>query len=207
MASRTARLAVATDHLQASDPQLRQVIQRVGPCRLRLRPDRFAALVQSIVSQQVSGHAARAIFGRLQESLRDELTPQRLSACTPDELRAVGLSRQKAAYLLDLAEKTRGGVVRLDRFGRLSDAAIVAELTQVKGIGVWTAQMLLIFSLGRLDVLPVDDFGIRSAVRVLYGLGEMPKKRDLEAIAAPWRPYASVASWYLWRSLDNGGAA
>jgi DNA-3-methyladenine glycosylase II len=197
------RFADATYHLRKRDRVLRKVIDRVGPCRLRPRRDRFATLVHSIVAQQVSGKAAKAIFGRLQDRVNHQVTPDALAQLDLQELRSLGLSRQKAGYLLDLAEKTRNGLVRFTRFGRMTDEAIIDELTQVKGIGRWTAQMLLIFSLGRQDVLPVDDFGIRSAVRNLYGLADLPKKQETHEIAEPWRPYASVASWYLWRSLDN----
>lgn len=190
-------------HLRERDRVLSEVIDRVGPCTLKLKRDRFATLVQSIVSQQVSGKAAQAIFGRLRERLANRITPERLAGLQIDELRSLGVSRQKAGYLLDLAARTANGHVRFAKFGRMDDAAIITELVQVKGIGPWTAQMLLIFSLGRMDVLPIDDFGIRSAVRNLYGLSDLPKRHETEAIAEPWRPYASVASWYLWRSLDN----
>ena len=114
----------------------------------------------------------------------------------------VGLSRQKASYLLDLAEKCLDGTVRLDRIGRLADEAVIEMLTEVKGIGRWTAEMFLIFSLGRLDVLPVDDLGVRAAIRDLYALAGLPDKKTCVEIAAPWRPYATIGSWYCWRSLD-----
>ncbi len=201
--ARDDRFADATIHLRRRDRALRNVIDRVGPCTLKLKKDRFATLVHSIVSQQVSGHAARAIFGRLRDRLANQITAEELANLNVDELRSLGLSRQKAGYLHDLAEKTSRGEVRFASFGRMDDAAVIEELTQVKGIGPWTAQMLLIFSLGRLDVLPVDDFGIRSAVRNLYGLPDLPKRHETHAIAEPWRPFASVASWYLWRSLEK----
>lgn len=125
-----------------------------------------------------------------------------MATLTEPQLRSVGLSRQKASYLLDLAQKTLNGTVRLDRMGRLRDEAVIEMLTQVKGIGRWTAEMFLIFSLGRLDVLPVDDLGVRAAIKDLYALDDLPDKQTCIEIAAPWRPYATIGSWYCWRSLD-----
>ena len=202
-----AQLAAAERHLRRSDRVLRELVDRIGPCTLKPKRDRFATLAHSIVSQQVSGKAARAIYGRLRDELDGRVTPAALARLTPDELRQIVVSRQKASYLLDLANQTQAGRVRFSRFGRMDDEQIIGELTQVRGIGRWTAQMLLIFSLGRIDVLPVDDFGIRTAAQRCYGLPELPRRPILESIAEPWRPFASVASWYLWRSLDNGGQA
>jgi DNA-3-methyladenine glycosylase II len=160
-------------------------------------------LVRSIVSQQISTSAARAIRRRLQELAGPEgLTAANLARFGADELRSVGLSPQKASYVADLAAKANDGTVDLRRIGRLSDDDVVETLTQVKGIGRWTAQMFLIFSLGRSDVFPHDDLGVRTAIRDRYGLPELPDRATSHAIAAPWRPYASVASWYCWRSLD-----
>src|SRR5262249_62150608 len=132
----------------------------------------------------------------------DQLSPQSIARLTPEELRSVGLSSQKTAYLLDLANQVVCGDVRLDRMARMPDEDVIEALIQVKGIGVWTAQMFLIFSLGRLDVFPHDDLGVRSAIRNLYGLEELPDKEISHRIATPWRPYASIASWYCWRSLE-----
>lgn len=204
MTSRKLKIDQATAHLQAEDPVLRKLIRRVGPFTLKLRRDRFATLACSIISQQISGKAARTITARLLERLEpDKLTPAALARLDIDQLRAVGVSRQKATYLRDLADKALDGTVRFDRFGRMSDEEVIQELILVKGVGRWTAQMLLIFSLGRLDVMPHDDLGIRTAIRNLYGLPELPSKEQCLAVAQPWRPYASVASWYCWRSLDN----
>ncbi len=130
------------------------------------------------------------------------ISPANLARQSEAKLRAVGISRQKASYLADLARKVDDGTVPLDRIGRLSDEEVIAKLTQIKGIGRWTAEMFLIFSLGRLDVLPVDDLGVRSAMKNLYGLGELPGKKQCHELAAPWRPYATVGSWYCWRSLE-----
>ena len=190
-------------HLRASCPIMRKLIRAVGPFTMRPRRNRFGTLVCSIISQQISGAAARNIRGRLDARLEPGgIKPENLARLGESDLRAVGLSRQKASYVLDLAEKTLDGTVRLDRIGRLSDEAVIGMLPQVKGIGRWTAEMFLIFSLGRLDVLPVDDLGVRSAIRNLYGLAELPDKVTCMELAAPWRPYASIGSWYCWRSLD-----
>jgi DNA-3-methyladenine glycosylase II len=189
----------ARRHLRAADPVMRSVIDAVGPFTLRLERDRFAMLVRSIISQQISTSAARSIRRRLQELAPDVKAIARL---TIDQLRSVGLSPQKASYVADLARKVNDGTVVLRQIGRLSDERVVERLTQVKGIGRWTAQMFLIFSLGRLDVFPHDDLGVRTAIRNRYGLDDLPDKQTAHAIAAPWRPYASVASWYCWRTLD-----
>jgi DNA-3-methyladenine glycosylase II len=193
----------ARRHLRTSDPVMRTVIDAVGPFTLRLEPDRFCMLVRSIISQQISTAAARSIRGRLQELAGPGgLTAEIVARFTVEQLRSAGLSPQKASYIADLAVKVHDGAVDLRQIGRLSDERIVEQLTQVKGIGRWTAQMFLIFSLGRLDVFPHDDLGVRAAIRDRYGLAELPDKPTAIAIAAPWRPYASVASWYCWRTLD-----
>ncbi len=193
----------ARRHLRAADPVMKAMIDAVGPYTLRFERDRFAMLVRSIVSQQISTIAAHAIRKRLMDLVGpDGLTPGNLARFDTDELRSVGLSSQKASYVADLATKVNDGTVDLRRIGRLSDQAVVESLTQVKGIGRWTAQMFLIFSLGRPDVFPHDDLGVRTAIRDRYGLDDLPDKTTSHSIAAPWRPYASVASWYCWRSLD-----
>ncbi len=197
------RNQIAQRWIGKSDPVMRRLISQVGPFELRLERDRFWALARSIVSQQISVGAARTIQGRLKQLFAPEgFSPAGLLRLTPEELRACGISRQKSTYLLDLAEKTHSGEIELRRIGRLSDEQVIERLTQVKGIGRWTAEMFLIFSLGRLDVLPVDDLGVRNAIRLLYGLAEMPDKATCIQIASPWRPYASIASWYCWRSLE-----
>lgn len=196
-------LTAAERHLRKRDSILGAVIRQVGPCGYRLQRDRFGMLVRSIVFQQISGAAARTILGRLTERLPGEtLTPEGLAALTPEEYRLAGVSKQKAGYLQSLAALSLSGDLKLARIGRYADDEIIAQLTQVKGIGVWTAQMFLMFSLGRPDVLPCDDLGVRQAIRKLYGLAAMPTRAESERIAQPWRPYASVASWYCWRSLE-----
>ena len=193
----------ARRHLRAVDPVMKAAIDAVGPFTLSLERERFGMLVRSIVSQQISTSAARSIRRRLQELAGPGgLTAEHLVRLTVDQLRSVGLSPQKASYIADLARKVRDGTVDLRQIGRLSDDRIVEHLTQVKGIGRWTAQMFLIFSLGRLDVFPHDDLGVRTAIRNRYGLTDLPDKETALAIATPWRPYATVASWYCWRTLD-----
>ena len=170
---------------------------------MRRHRNRFRALVFSILGQQISGKAAAAIRARLVEYLQPEhISPQSIVRLTPEKLRSAGVSPQKAGYLLDLAERVASGTLRLDRVARMRDEDVIEALVQVKGIGVWTAQMFLIFSLGRLDVFPHDDLGVRVAIRNLYGLAELPNKETGQQIAAPWRPYASVGSLYCWRSLE-----
>ncbi len=197
------RIQAARCHLRAADPVMGAMIDAVGPYTLRFERDRFGMLVRSIVSQQISTSAARAIRHRLyQLAGPDGLTADNLLRFSPDQLRGVGLSQQKSAYVKDLALQVNNGTVDLRRIGRLTDEQIIRTLTQVKGIGRWTAQMFLIFCLGRPDVFPHDDLGVRTAIRDHYGLAELPNKVVSHEIAAPWRPYASVASWYCWRSLD-----
>lgn len=201
--TRSQQVEAGLAHLRASDPALRPLIDAVGPFTLRLERRRFSVLVRAIISQQVSTAAARTIRGRLEAILApDGLVPEGIVRLDPAELRSVGLSRQKASYLVDLAAKTLDGTVRLDRIGRLGDEAVIEMLTQVKGIGRWTAEMFLIFSLGRLDVLPVDDLGVRAALKDMHGLEYLPGKSQCLELAASWRPYASIGSWYCWRSLD-----
>jgi len=188
-------------HLRKSDPILREVIRRAGPFRLNLRHDRFHALALAIVSQQISGKAARSIWEKL-KVVADPLSAARIRQLSVDELRVAGLSRQKASYLINLATHVDDGRLNLRQMGRLSDDAVIESLVEVKGIGVWTAQMFLIFSLGRLDVLPHGDLGVRMAIQKLYGLEELPSREACHRIAEPWRPYASIAAWYCWRSLE-----
>jgi DNA-3-methyladenine glycosylase II len=193
----------ARRHLRAVDPVMKGIIDAVGPFTLGLERDRFRMLVCSIVSQQISGSAAASIIRRLQKLAGPKgLKATNLARFSPEELRSAGVSPQKASYITDLVQKVNDGTVNLPQIGRLSDERIVEHLIQVKGIGRWTAQMFLIFSLGRLDVFPHDDLGVRTAIRDNYGLAELPDKPTALAIAAPWRPYATVASWYCWQSLD-----
>jgi DNA-3-methyladenine glycosylase II len=198
-----------TRHLRRKDPVLREAIKRLGPldleARRRGRPaDAYGALLRSIVGQQLSTKAARSIYERVTALFGGKTpTPEELLAYDPEELRGAGLSRAKVTYMRSLAEHVIDGSLELDRLHELSDEDITAELTAVKGLGVWTAHMFLIFHLQRPDVLPVGDLGVRNAAKQLYGLEELPKPAELEALGEPWRPYRSLASLYLWRSLDN----
>lgn len=203
MPTSAAEIERGVKHLRRADPVLRDVIRRAGPFTLKLKHDRFQTLVVSILSQQISGKAALAIRKRLLERVGPEgLTPQRIASLTREELRTVGLSKQKASYILDLAERVHTGTLTLSRLSRLTDDAVIDALIEVKGIGVWTAHMFLIFSLGRLDIMPHGDYGVRSAIQKLYGLKDLPDRAACHRIAEPWRPYASIAAWYCWRSLE-----
>ncbi len=196
-------VARALRHLRKSDPVLADVIRRVGPFQLESRRGRFQSLVRSILAQQISTAVARLMLRKLEARLApNKLTPVSLGKLSFEDLRAIGLSRQKASYLQDLTEKVVSKTVKLHRVHRLTDEEIIAELIQVKGVGRWTVQMFLIFCLGRPNVFAPDDFGLRSAIQRLYGLSELPKRAEAEEIAAAWRPHATVASWYLWRSLE-----
>jgi DNA-3-methyladenine glycosylase II len=188
-------------HFRKSDRVLHAVVKRVGPCRLKPNRDRFGMLVRSIISQQISVGAARAIRARL-ENLAGErgIQPETLAALSDAELRSVGLSPQKTSYVRDLSQKVVSGDVRLSQIARLNDEEVIESLTQVKGIGRWTAQMFLIFALGRPDVFPIDDFGVRAAIGKLYELDQPPRARLLE-IGAAWSPFASIGSWYCWQYL------
>jgi DNA-3-methyladenine glycosylase II len=195
----------AVAHLRAADPVLREVMERVGPFEMTQEPDLWWSLVDAIASQQLSVRAASTIVGRVEALAASgrRPTPEEILA-TPDEaLRACGLSRAKTAYVKDLAARWLDGTLRPERIPALPDEEVIALLTQVKGIGRWTAQMVLMFTLGRPDVLPVDDLGLREAMARAYGLAERPAREEMERLAEPWRPYRTVASRYLWKSLNN----
>jgi DNA-3-methyladenine glycosylase II len=181
------------------DPILRQLMAQVGPCTLKPGGDCFSALVRAVVSQMISTKAARAIGARLEAEL-GEINPTNVQAAGEDRLRGVGLSKAKAVSLMDLAVRVLCGDLPLDHLNEMDDEEIIARLVPVRGIGRWTAEMFLIFPLGRMDVLPVDDFGLRAGVRDQYRLQELPGKAALRELAEPWRPYRTVATWYLWRS-------
>jgi DNA-3-methyladenine glycosylase II len=195
--------AAALRHLNRRDRILKQLIRRVGPCTLRRSADLFAALVRSIVAQQISTKAAASISQRLIDGpCKGALSAQAIVDCEDEILRSAGLSGAKSRSVRHLAEMVHSGTLRLDELSTLADEEVIAQLIPVRGVGRWTAQMFLIFSLGRPDVLPVDDFGLKVAVQRQYGLEAMPEKKHIEEVAAPWRPYASIATWYMWRSLD-----
>lgn len=190
-------------HLRSADPILAVVIDQVGPFTLKPERNRFSMLVRSIISQQISTAAARSIRKKLEAlAAPAKLDAETIAALDDAQLRSAGLSPQKLKYMRDLCDKVLSGELRLDRVARLHDEEVITELIAVKGIGRWTAQMFLMFCLGRVDVFPHDDLGIRSALKRLYGLGDLPDRKTSHTLAEPWRPYASIASWYCWRSGD-----
>jgi DNA-3-methyladenine glycosylase II len=201
------RLVEASDALAAQDRVMRSMVERVGPAdfrRGRPRREHFAELARAILYQQLAGTAAAAIHGRFAALFDgDAPTPDAVLALPVDQLRGAGLSGAKTASIRDLAEKVLDGSVQLDRINRLPDDEIVRELTLVRGIGPWTAEMFLIFQLGRLDVWPIGDYGVRKGYALLYGLAEPPAPRDLMPLGDRFRPYRSVAAWYCWRAAET----
>jgi DNA-3-methyladenine glycosylase II len=201
------RLVEASEALADLDPVMRTMLDRIGPADLRRgrpRREHFAELARAILYQQLAGRAAAAIHGRF-AALFDggTPTPEAVLALPVDKLRGAGLSGSKTASIRDLAEKVDDGSVQLDRIARLPDDEVVRELTLVRGIGPWTAEMFLIFQLGRLDVWPVGDFGIRKGYALLYGLEDPPEPKELDPLGDRFRPYRSVAAWYCWRAAET----
>jgi DNA-3-methyladenine glycosylase II len=196
----------AVAHLSAADPTLAKLIERVGPFTMQLRQmhDPFEALARNIIYQQLHGKAAAAIHARVLALFgKEKLRPQDILATADDELLDAGLSRAKLAALKDLAAKTMDGTMpTLARLSRMNDEEIIERLTQVRGIGRWTVEMLLIFRLGRPDVLPAGDYAVRKGFALAYALDESPKPKELEQYGERWRPFRSVASWYLWRAIE-----
>ena len=213
----------AVTHLKKSDPVMRAIIERIGPCRMRFTPPEFHSLAEAIVYQQLNGKAAETIFDRFAALAGEPLTPEGILKLSDEQMRAAGLSKQKSAYLKDLAAKTSSGLLDFARLPGLPDAEVVEYLTQVKGIGVWTAQMFLMFTLKRENVLPTGDFGVRMAMYRHYlevarskpanksaaakklrkKKIKLPTPEQMEKIARRWEPYRSAACWYLWQSLDT----
>jgi DNA-3-methyladenine glycosylase II len=214
-------------HLKKSDPLLRAIIERVGPCRMEFGEPTFHSLAEAIVYQQLNGKAAVTIFKRFAALAGDPVTPEGILKLSAEQLRAVGLSKQKSSYLFDMAERAKRGDLDFSKLADMSDDEVIEHLTQVKGVGVWTAHMFLMFTLRRANVLPTGDFGIRMAIHKQYleraakrknGAGrsknkktvtKLPKEKitlptpeQMEEIAKCWEPYRSIACWYLWRSLD-----
>ncbi len=187
--------------LAKRDRVLRKLVRQYPDASLRTRGDAFQTLARSIVGQQISVRAAQAVWDRFETKL-GRVQPARVVAHDDEALKAVGLSRMKVAYLKDLASRFHEGSIRPRRWARMDDEAAIADLVQVKGIGRWSVEMFLIFHLMRPDVLPVGDLGLQRAMERLYNGGEALTKDDMRSLAEPWRPWASVATWYLWRSLD-----
>ena len=192
----------AVNHLKKSDPVLRSIIERVGPCRMEFGEPTFHSVAESIISQQLNGKAAVTIFKRFTDAAGLPVTPEGILKLSDEQLRAVGLSKQKSSYVRDLAEKTKAGLLDFSRLHEQSNEDVIEHLTQVKGVGVWTAHMFLMFTLRREDVLPTGDYGIQAAMKKHYRKRKLPKPKDMEKIAKAWAPYRSIACWYLWRSLD-----
>src|SRR6266542_1599839 len=213
-------------HLKKADPVLRAIIERVGPCRMTFREPTFHSLARAIAYQQLNGKAALTIFNRLAALAGDPLTPEGILKLTPEQMRAVGLSKQKSSYLFDMAERAHRGDLDFSRLSEMSDDKVIEHLTQVKGVGVWTAHMFLMFTLRRPNILPVGDFGVRMAMYKHYlekraarngqpkpvakkkkskaqpRKIKLPTPEQMERIAKAWVPYRSIACWYLWQSLD-----
>lgn len=201
----------AIEHLSRADKILARLIKKVGPCSLkpRKRRDLFEALVTAVAHQQLNGTAAQTILGRVKGLYPGQRfpTPEQLLA-TPDErLRGAGLSRAKTLSIKDIAAKTISGVVPSRAALRgMSDAEIYERLTGIRGVGPWTVEMLLIFTLGRTDILPVTDYGVRKGFALTYGWKELPTPRELLEFGVRWQPHRSTAAWYFWRALDSKGA-
>jgi DNA-3-methyladenine glycosylase II len=213
----------ALSHLKKSDPIIRAIIEQIGPYRMQFNPPEFHSLAEAIVYQQLNGKAAETIFKRFAARAGDPLTPEGILKLSDEQMRGAGLSKQKTAYLKDLATKTATGLLDFAGLPELADEEVIAHLTQVKGIGVWTAQMFLMFALKRENVLPTGDFGVRMAMFKHYldvqrakasktsasakkgrkKKIKLPTPEQMEKIAKCWEPYRSMACWYLWKSLDT----
>lgn len=213
----------ALTHLKKSDPVIRTIIERIGPFRMQFNPPEFHTLAEAIIYQQLNGKAAETIFKRFAALAGDPVTPEGILKLSDEQMRTAGLSKQKSGYLKDLAAKTASGTLDFERLPKLPDEEVVAHLTQVKGIGVWTAQMFLMFALKRENILPTGDFGVRMAMYRHYlevqrakaakasattrksrkKKVKLPTPAQMEKIAKCWEPYRSVACWYLWKSLDT----
>jgi DNA-3-methyladenine glycosylase II len=192
----------AISYLKKSDPVLRAIIERVGPCRMEFGEPVFHSLAEAIVYQQLNGKAAVTIFKRFAALAGEPLTAEGIAKLTAEQMRSVGLSKQKSSYLRDMAERAIRGELSFTHLPEMTDEEVTKHLTQVKGVGVWTAHMFLIFTLKRQNILPTGDFGIRMAMKKYYHKRKLPNPVQMEKIARPWEPYRSIACWYLWRSLD-----
>ena len=192
----------AINHLKKSDPVLAAIIEKIGPCKMQFGEPTFHSLAEAILYQQLNGKAAVTIFNRFTAAAGDPLTPEGILKLSDVEMRGVGLSKQKTSYLRDLSAKTKAGLLEFERLPELSEQEVIEHLTQVKGIGVWTAHMFLIFTLRRPDILPTGDYGVQAAIKKQYRKRKWPKPAVMEKIAKPWAPYRSIACWYLWKSLD-----
>jgi DNA-3-methyladenine glycosylase II len=192
----------AISHLKKSDPVLRAIIERIGPFRMEYGPPEFHSLAEAIVYQQLNGKAAVSIFNRFAQLAGEPLTPEGILKLTDAQMRSVGLSKQKSSYLRDMAQRATSGQLDFSKLHEMSDEDVIKHLTQVRGVGVWTAQMFLMFTLKRPNVLPTGDFGVQMAIKKHYNKRKLPKPAQMEKLAKPWEPYRSIACWYLWKSMD-----
>jgi len=197
------RKMAAVKHLAVADLRLAVIIKSIGACEIKLRKDPFQSLVETIIYQQLAGGAADAIYGRFVKIYRRFPRPSQLLATKDARLRAAGLSSRKIEYLKDLATRVSDGRLKLGLLPEMPDEEVIEQLEKVKGIGRWTAEMFLIFCLGRLNVLPVGDLGLRKAMQKAYSLTELPSPENMRTIAQPWNPYCSIATWYMWKSLEK----
>jgi DNA-3-methyladenine glycosylase II len=192
----------AITHLKKADPVMRALIEHIGPFRMEYGEPQFHSLAEAIIYQQLNGKAAVTIFKRFAELAGDPITAEGILKLTPEQLRAVGLSKQKSSYLFDMAQRARRCELDFSRLPDMTDDEVIKHLTQVKGVGVWTAHMFLMFTLRRPNVLPVGDFGVRMAMKKHYRKRKLPNPAQMEKIAKSWEPYRSIACWYLWKSMD-----
>ena len=208
MSPRQPDFTEAVEHLKNADPKMAALIEQVGPCTMQIRHHHsiFYSLLRAITYQQLAGAAAAKIFARVEQCCSvngSQPTPEQVMAATDEALRGAGLSRNKLAAIRDLAAKTLDGTVpELKMIRRMGDEEIIERIAQVRGIGRWTVEMLLIFRLGRMDVLPVDDYGVRKGAQVTYRMRKLPDKKRLTKVAEKWRPWRSLGSWYMWRAAD-----
>ena len=192
----------AITHLKKSDPIMRAIIERIGPCRMEYGPPEFHSLAEAIIYQQLNGKAAIVIFKRFAALAGEPLTAEGILKLTDEQMRSVGLSKQKSSYLRDMAERAASGQLEFRKLHEMSDEEVIKHLTQVKGVGPWTAQMFLMFTLRRPNILPTGDFGVQMAIKKLYNKRKIPKPAQMEKLARAWEPYRSIACWYLWKSID-----
>ena len=191
------------NHLKKSDPTMRAIIEEHGPCRIAYGEPSFASLAETIVYQQLNGKAAATIFKRFTDLAGLPLRPKGVLKLSDEQMRSAGLSKQKLSYLRSLAELTLSGEVNFEQLPNLPDEEVIAHLTRVKGIGRWSSQMFLMFTLKRPDILPTGDLGIQMAMQKHYRKRKLPKPKEMEKIAKAWSPYRTIACWYLWKSVDT----
>ena len=186
------------------DPKFTKIIDQIGDYNIKITKNRYQSLVEAIITQQLSGSAAKSIIKKFKRLYKSKFPKPIDVLKTPNpKLRLVGLSKMKVIYIKELSKKIESKQLNLRKISMQSDEQIIENLTNVKGIGRWTAEMFLIFSLGRLDILPVSDLGLKKAVQSIYSLDQLPKEEEIEQLARPWRPYRTVATWYLWKSLEK----